>query len=38
MRGDIQALDARVSRAKPEGDSRLRAGKPAPAAAHEGAQ
>jgi NADH-quinone oxidoreductase subunit M len=38
MRGDIQALDARVSRAKPEGDSRLRIGKPAPAAAHEGAR
>jgi NADH-quinone oxidoreductase subunit M len=28
MRQDIQALDARVARAKPEGDARLGAGKP----------
>jgi NADH-quinone oxidoreductase subunit M len=40
MRKDIAALDARVARAKPAGDSRLVIGEPkAPAAeeAHEGA-
>jgi NADH-quinone oxidoreductase subunit M len=39
MRADIAALDARMSRAKPEGDARLAMGKaePAEAAAHEGA-
>jgi NADH-quinone oxidoreductase subunit M len=43
MRKDIAALDARVARARPEGDARLTAGKPKPeihheaAAAHEGA-
>jgi NADH-quinone oxidoreductase subunit M len=40
MRADIAALDARVSRAKPEGDAQLAMGKPAAAAeaeAHEGA-
>jgi NADH-quinone oxidoreductase subunit M len=39
MRADIAALDARVARAKPEGDARLAMGKPAAAgaAAHEGA-
>ncbi len=39
MRADIQALNARVARAAPEGDARLAIGKPAPAeaAAHEGA-
>ncbi|MGC1269198.1 MAG: NADH-quinone oxidoreductase subunit M, partial [Croceibacterium sp.] len=41
MRKDIQALDARLSRAAPEGDARLAAVKVKPeenAAAHEGAQ
>jgi NADH-quinone oxidoreductase subunit M len=47
MRKDIAALDARLARAKPEGDAQPTAGKPAPAqhhgaaappnAAHEGA-
>jgi NADH-quinone oxidoreductase subunit M len=39
MRADIQALDARVARARPEGDARLTPGKPAPAPveAHGGA-
>jgi NADH-quinone oxidoreductase subunit M len=43
MRKDIAALDARVARARPEGDARLAVGKPKPmnhqeaAAAHEGA-
>ena len=39
MRADIAALDARVARAKPEGDAQLAMGKaePAEAAAHEGA-
>ena len=45
MRNDIRALDARISRAAPEGDSRLAAAARAPAAtageetaaAHEGA-
>jgi NADH-quinone oxidoreductase subunit M len=39
MRADIQALDARVSRARPEGDARLALGKatPAPVEAHGGA-
>ena len=43
MRKDIAALDARLARAKPDGDARLTAGKPAAAdthhsdAAHEGA-
>ena len=30
MRADIAALDARASRAKPEGDARLVVGEPAP--------
>jgi NADH-quinone oxidoreductase subunit M len=34
MRADIAALDARLARARPEGDSRLKAGKPAAPAAH----
>ena len=39
MRADIAALDARVARAKPEGDAKLAMSKaePAEAAAHEGA-
>ncbi|HYD25236.1 MAG TPA: NADH-quinone oxidoreductase subunit M [Croceibacterium sp.] len=39
MRADIAALDARVARAKPEGDARLALGEPAAAEAdtHEGA-
>ena len=41
MRQDIAALDARLARAKPEGDAKIRAGKPAAASAsataHEGA-
>ena len=38
MRADIAALDARVARAKPEGDARLAMGEPAVAAeADEGA-
>lgn len=43
MRNDIAALDARIARARPEGDARLAAGKPQTekqhetAAAHEGA-
>ncbi len=40
MRADIAALDARMARARPEGDARIKAGKPQPAAhgqAHEGA-
>ncbi len=44
MRADIQALDARLAQAKPQGDARLTPGKPAaapaphgPAAAHGGA-
>jgi NADH-quinone oxidoreductase subunit M len=42
MRQDIAALDARIARAKPEGDSRIRPGQPAAAVqvsttAHEGA-
>jgi NADH-quinone oxidoreductase subunit M len=43
MRADIQALDARLARAAPEGDARLTINKTAPAkaaaepAAHEGA-
>ena len=39
MRADIQALDARVARARPQGDARLAMSKaePAEAAAHEGA-
>jgi len=39
MRADIQALDARIARAKPEGDTHLAIGKAAPAEAeaHEGA-
>jgi NADH-quinone oxidoreductase subunit M len=39
MRQDIAALDARLARARPEGDSKLRMGKPAaaPVSAHEGA-
>jgi NADH-quinone oxidoreductase subunit M len=36
MRQDIGALEARVARARPEGDSRLTMGKPAPAAAAAG--
>ncbi|WP_034161246.1 NADH-quinone oxidoreductase subunit M [Sphingomonas sp. ERG5] len=34
MRGDVQTLVARVARATPPGDSQLKLGKPAPAAAH----
>jgi NADH-quinone oxidoreductase subunit M len=34
MRGDVQALVARIAPAKPEGDAKLTAGKPQPAAAH----
>jgi NADH-quinone oxidoreductase subunit M len=34
MRKDIAALDARVARARPEGDARIKIGKPKPAAAH----
>jgi NADH-quinone oxidoreductase subunit M len=34
MRADILALEARVAQAKPEGDAKLTAGKPAPAAEH----
>jgi len=42
MRKDIAALDARVARAKPEGDAKIKVGKPVKAAqhaeaAHEGA-
>jgi len=37
MRADIQALDARVARVKPEGDARLAMGTVARAEAHEGA-
>jgi NADH-quinone oxidoreductase subunit M len=38
MRADIAALDARVARAKPEGDARLKIGEPKPAETHaEGA-
>jgi len=39
MRADIAALDARVARAKPQGDAKVTTGKPAQAdsAAHEGA-
>ena len=39
MRADIAALDARLSRAAPEGDAHLKIGAAAPAetAAHEGA-
>jgi NADH-quinone oxidoreductase subunit M len=39
MRADIAALDARVARAKPEGDARLAMSRAAPAEAetHEGA-
>ena len=39
MRQDIQALNARMARAAPAGDARLKVGqvKPAEAAAHEGA-
>jgi NADH-quinone oxidoreductase subunit M len=46
MRHDIAALDARLARARPEGDARIRIGKPAPnnaggapanVSAHEGA-
>jgi NADH-quinone oxidoreductase subunit M len=40
MRADIAALDARLARAKPEGDAKLAMGKEKPAheeAAHEGA-
>jgi NADH-quinone oxidoreductase subunit M len=44
MRADIAALDARLARARPEGDAKVTAGKPRPAggqhgdaAAHEGA-
>ncbi len=37
MRADIAALDARVSRAKPEGDARLAMGEPAEADPAEGA-
>jgi NADH-quinone oxidoreductase subunit M len=39
MRAYIEALNARVARAAPEGDARLAMGKPAPAEvdAHEGA-
>ena len=33
MRQDIQALDARLARAKPEGDARLAMSKAAPAEA-----
>jgi NADH-quinone oxidoreductase subunit M len=33
MRADIAALDARLSRARPEGDAHLKLGKPKPAAA-----
>jgi NADH-quinone oxidoreductase subunit M len=35
MRKDIAALDARVARAKPAGDSHLVIGEPKPAAAEE---
>jgi NADH-quinone oxidoreductase subunit M len=34
MRKDIAALDARLARAKPEGDARLKAGKASPAGEH----
>ena len=34
MRQDIAALDARLARAKPEGDAHLKAGKPKPAGDH----
>ncbi len=34
MRQDIAALDARLARARPEGDARIRIGKPRPAAEH----
>ena len=34
MRQDIAALDARLARARPEGDARLKAGKAQPAAEH----
>jgi NADH-quinone oxidoreductase subunit M len=37
MRKDIAALDARVARARPEGDARLAAGKPKPVTQHEAA-
>jgi NADH-quinone oxidoreductase subunit M len=39
MRQDIAALDARLARARPEGDAKLRMGKPTatPVSAHEGA-
>ena len=33
MRADIAALDARLARARPEGDAHLTAAKPKPAAA-----
>ena len=35
MRADVQALVARVAHAKPEGDAKLTAGKPAAAVHHE---
>jgi NADH-quinone oxidoreductase subunit M len=34
MRADIQSLDARVARAAPEGDSKLKIGEPLPAEVH----
>jgi NADH-quinone oxidoreductase subunit M len=41
MRQDIAALDARIARARPEGDARIRIGRPAAVpvsvSAHEGA-
>ncbi|MDB5724690.1 MAG: dehydrogenase subunit [Novosphingobium sp.] len=37
IRKDIAALDARLARAKPEGDARLTAGKPTAPAEHHGA-
>ena len=37
MRKDIAALDARVARARPEGDARLTLGKPKPVIHHEAA-
>jgi NADH-quinone oxidoreductase subunit M len=36
MRADIAALDARLARARPEGDARLTAPKPQPAKAEHG--
>jgi NADH-quinone oxidoreductase subunit M len=37
IRKDVAALDARLARAKPEGDAMPTAGKPAAAAEHHGA-